>query len=322
MTPTSNPPPPSGDDYRRVEAALAFLEAHRQRQPELAEVAAEVGLSPFHFQRLFRRWAGVSPKRFLQYLTVEHAKELLDQQASLLDAALDSGLSGPSRLHDHFVSLEAVTPGDYKRRGEGLVIRYGCHATPFGPIFLATTERGICRLAFLPDADSESGLPPQPEPELLGSELLGPELKALAEQWPDAALEADQAATDRWARRLLDLQQRRPTEVTPLLVQGTNFQLQVWRALLRIPAGGAASYRQIAQAIGRPGAARAVGRAVGANPVALLIPCHRVIQALGPSTTYDWGGYRWGTIRKQALLGWEAARRELGAAPPAEGIQS
>lgn len=311
MTPPSTTPSAPDDDYRRVEAALAFLEEHRQRQPELAEVAAEVGLSPFHFQRLFRRWAGVSPKRFLQYLTVEHAKELLDQHASLLDAALDTGLSGPSRLHDHFVSLEAVTPGDYKRRGEGLTIRYGRHSTPFGPVFLAATERGICRLAFLPDEDGEAQrLDP-----------LEPQLEALAEQWPDAHLEANPEATARWARRLSDLQQRRSSEVTPLLVQGTNFQLQVWRALLRIPAGGAASYRQIAQAIGRPGAARAVGRAVGANPVALLIPCHRVIQALGPSSSYDWGGYRWGSVRKRALLGWEAARRELASDRPAEGLQ-
>lgn len=272
------------DDYRRVEAAIAFLDRELPQQPELAEVAAAVGLSPFHFQRLFRRWAGVSPKRFLQLLTVEHAKALLEEDASVLDAALDSGLSGPGRLHDHFVTLEAVTPGEFKRRGEGLEIAWGVHPSPFGPVFVAATGRGLCQAAFL----GFDGDPSEEEARL-------------ARSWSAATLRRDDDATGSWAARLFD----HGTGRTPLLVQGTNFQVQVWRALLRIPEGRVASYGQIARVVGRPRAARAVGAAVGANPVAVMIPCHRVIRGLGAA-----GGYRWGEHRKRALLGWEAARRE------------
>jgi AraC family transcriptional regulator of adaptative response/methylated-DNA-[protein]-cysteine methyltransferase len=240
-------------------------------------------LSEHHFQRLFTRWAGVSPKRFLQYLTVEHAKSRLDAARSVLNLAGEVGLSGPGRLHDLFVTLEAMSPGEYKTGGAGLDIRYGIHRSPFGPALLATTTRGVCGLHFLDDEDTGVSL--------------------LRKDWPHADLREDTAGTTELAHRIfMPLFSAAPRPLA-LLVKGTNFQVKVWQALLALSPGTVTTYRRLAQHIGAPRSARAVGNAVGANPVAWLIPCHRVIRESGNMTHY-----RWGPARKAAMLGWEAAR--------------
>lgn len=275
-------------DYERVAAAIRFIAESQTEQPSVESIAVAAGVSVSHCQRLFRRWAGVSPKRFLQFLTVQHAKSLLDESASVLDTSLQTGLSGPSRLHDHFVSVEAVSPGEYQRRGEGLEIRYGFHASAFGQVLLAVTDRGICGLAF---CDSE-GLPA--------------ELDRLARLWPGARLRQSDSETAGLASRLAVP----PDAAHPLslLVTGTNFQLKIWQALLRVPAGTVCTYGQLAQLAGQPGSARATGSAVGANHIALWIPCHRVIRSTGDS-----GQYRWGSTRKRAILAWESAQRSSAA---------
>jgi AraC family transcriptional regulator, regulatory protein of adaptative response / methylated-DNA-[protein]-cysteine methyltransferase len=272
-------------DYERIERALRFLDDNATRQPSLAEVARSVHLSEFHFQRLFRRWAGVSPKRFLQFLTVEHAKRLLEERRGVLETAYQAGLSGPSRLHDLFVTLEGVTPGDWKSRGAGMRIRYGVHDTPFGPALVAATPRGVCAIRFVAGGAED-------------------EIDRLAAEWPGAELVCDVAATAGLAREAF---RRESGAALPLYVRGTNFQLQVWKALLSVPEGAVVSYEELAERIGRPTAVRAVAGAVAANPVAylILIPCHRVIRKLGA-----FGDYRWGAARKRAILGWEAAQRE------------
>jgi AraC family transcriptional regulator of adaptative response/methylated-DNA-[protein]-cysteine methyltransferase len=270
-------------DYARIEQAIRYLERHYREQPRLEDVARSVHLSEFHFQRLFRRWAGISPKRFLQFLTVEHAKRRLEECRSVLEATYDAGLSSPGRLHDLFVTLEAVTPGEYKLRGAGLMIRYGFHETPFGTALVATTDRGVCALAFDDDGGGEA-------------------LEELRETWESARLAEDPRATAEAARRIFAREQGNERPL-PLFVQGTNHQVRVWQALLRVPAGALVTYETLAEAAGAPGSARAVGSAVGRNPVAFAIPCHRVIRKLGVM-----GGYRWGTARKQAILAWEAAR--------------
>ncbi len=285
-------------DYRRVEKAIRYLEANRADQPGLEELAEHVGVSPSHLHRTFQRWAGVTPKRFLQALTVEHARRALERSRSVLDAAYDAGLSGGGRLHDHFVSVEAVTPGEAKEGGRGLEIRTGVHASPYGPAFVAATDRGICFLAFL-----ESGAD---DDEAAG------ELRSL---WPEARIVEDPSATASLARRAFaPLRDEELDAPLPLHLKGTNFQVQVWRALLRIPEGEVVSYGRLAEAVGRPGAARAVGSAVGANPVSWLIPCHRVIRSVG-----ELGDYRWGPTRKRAMLGREMAgvspRPRPGEAP-------
>ena len=267
-------------DYERVGAAIRYIEQKRDRNPSLREIAASVHLSEYHFQRLFKRWVGISPKRFLQYLTVEHVKLLIDESRPLLDTAFEAGLSGPGRLHDLFVSAEAVTPGDYKRRGGGLTIRYGVHDSPFGHCMLAATGNGICWLSFF-NADHEDSL------------------DQLRQTYPEAVFVADTPAVEPFIGRIFG------TEAggrLPLYVEGTNFQLQVWKALLTIPPGAAATYRRIAEYIGKPSAARAVGNAVAANPVSYLIPCHRVIRESGIV-----GRYRWGSERKKAIIAYESA---------------
>ncbi|HEX9633456.1 MAG TPA: methylated-DNA--[protein]-cysteine S-methyltransferase [Gemmatimonadales bacterium] len=271
-------------DYHRVEAVIRFLEAHAGEQPSLQAAAQAVGLSEFHLQRLFRRWAGVSPKRFLQYLTVEHAKRALRDGLSVLAAAYEAGMSGPGRLHDLFVAVEAVTPGEYRSLGQALEIRYGLAPSPFGECFLAVTDRGICALEFVAEGGAEAPL------------------DRLRRSWPGARLVEDDERVAAVARRVFEPVTKRSAPVT-LLLKGTNFQLKVWQALLQIPAGAATSYGALAEAIDRPGSARAVGGAVGRNPIAYLIPCHRVLRESG-----RFGGYRWGTERKQVMLGWEAAR--------------
>jgi AraC family transcriptional regulator of adaptative response/methylated-DNA-[protein]-cysteine methyltransferase len=271
-------------DADRIRHAIEFLDQHAQRQPSLDEVAREVGLSPYHFQRLFKRWAGVSPKRFLQFLTVARAKEALREGKSALEASYDSGLSGPGRLHDLFIAAEAVTPGEYKDEGAGVDIRYGFHPTPFGDCLLALTDRGICGLAFAAD-DAERQIV----------------LDELRQRWGAAAINRDQAATAETAGQLFERPRGAPIT---LALKGTNFQIKVWEALLRIPPGTVVSYGDIARAIGHPDSYRAVGTAVGRNPIAYIIPCHRVIQSSGA-----FGNYRWGAARKRAMLGWEAAAR-------------
>ena len=271
-------------DYYRIEQALRYLQANHRRQPSLAEVAESVHLSEYHFQRLFLRWVGISPKRFLQYLTKENAKALLARSNSLLDVSLAVGLSGPGRLHDLFITCEAVTPGEYKVRGAGLTIRYGFHPTPFGESLLALTERGLCGLSFA-GPDSRQAL-----------------LADLQQRWGQAELVADPAATAPYAARIFALAHDPEAPPLQLYLSGTNFQLKVWQALLHIPAGELTTYGQIASALGSPKASRAVGSAVGDNPIAYLIPCHRVIRQAG-----GLGGYRYGLPRKQAILGWEQA---------------
>ena len=289
-------------DYQRIEAAIAYIAAHYRDAPALDEVAAAAHLSPFHFQRLFTRWAGVSPKGFARYLSLDHARALLRHEgASCLDAAYEAGLSGPGRLHDMFVRIEAMTPGEYGRGGAGLEIRYGFADSLFGEVIIAATHRGVCHLAFCDEANDGGG------------DARGTALARLRTVFPDAdispaarnkagispvgmgpaALAALAALNHDWSS---------PAEIR-LHLRATPFQMKVWEALLRIPMGRLASYGDVAAAIGRPGAGRAVGTAIGANPVAWLIPCHRVIRQSGES-----GGYMWGPARKQAIIGWESAR--------------
>lgn len=272
-------------DYEKIARAIDYLRSHSQQQPTLAEVARQVNLSEFHFQRLFSRWAGVTPKRYLQALTLEHAKQLLQSPSSVFDASLELGLSGQSRLYDHFVQLEAVTPSEYKSQGEHLTIRYGYHTTPFGEVFIATTERGICQMDFVQTNAFE-------EP-----------LARLQNSWPKAQLVADAVHTG----RVLDTVFSGSSKNAPLSiwVKGTNFQINVWRALLQIQKGSLATYSQIANTLDNPKASRAVGTAIGANPIALVIPCHRVIRQSG-----ELGGYRWGMTRKHAILVREMAATE------------
>jgi AraC family transcriptional regulator, regulatory protein of adaptative response / methylated-DNA-[protein]-cysteine methyltransferase len=282
-------------DYVRIEKAIRYLQREFRSQPDLAEVAAAVGVSEYHFQRLFRRWAGISPKRFVQYLTATHARALLRDSHSVLDAALRSGLSGPGRLHDLMVNVEAMTPGEVGRGGEGLRIAFGFHAGPFGECLIAATERGVCGMQFVGEADRAGAL------------------AELGDRWPHARLEEDASLTAAIHRRVFPAAagEAERTPVT-LLVRGTNFQIRVWEALLRIPVGAAVSYGQLAAAVGAPGAARAVGSAVARNPIAYLIPCHRVIRGSG-----EVGEYRWGSARKAAMLGWEASRAEARPTFPA-----
>lgn len=277
-------------DYHRIERAIRFLDRSAPVRPSLEQVAKHVGLSPYHFQRLFTRWAGISPKRFSQVLALEYAKERLRESRNLIDATYDAGLTSGGRLHDLFVTLEAVTPGEYRQEGAGLQITAGFHETPFGECLLAMTDRGICGLSF---------------PEGGRREALGD----LAGRWPGARITENARATASVARRVFRaLEVREPEGLVPLalLVRGTNFQVKVWKALLQIPVGSVASYEDVATAIGSPAAVRAVGTAVGRNPVAFLIPCHRVIRSTGAL-----GGYRWGLPRKQAMLAWETGRAGL-----------
>lgn len=272
-------------DYLRVEKALRYLEGRLRHQPSLKEVAEHVGLSPYHFHRLFKRWAGVSPKRFLQFLTVEHAKKLLEENNNILEATYDAGLSSPGRLHDLFVAVEAVTPGQFKTRGRGVEIVYGVHPSPFGRCLLATTERGISALSFIP----ASGLQ-----------------KAVADlqaEWEKARLRESPQTTRPLMDKIFSPGPDASKGPLNLFLKGTNFQIKVWKALLKIPPGFVCSYETVAGYLGEQGAARAVGNAVALNPVAYIIPCHRVIRKIGA-----FGGYRYGPSRKKAMVGWEAAR--------------
>ena len=275
------------EDYLRIEQAILYLEKNAVDQPELSEIAGAVGLSEFHFQRLFTRWAGISPKRFLQFVTKENARELLDRSENLLDTTVQVGLSSLGRLHDLFVTTEAVTPGEYKSRGAGLTIRYGFHATPFGQCLIGVTERGICQLGFIQTSEGEA-------------------LDEMVENWKQARVIEDYKATASLIEPVFDLNARGQNALH-LHLRGTNFQIKVWEALLQISPGSVTTYERIAKKIGQSGASRAVGTAVGHNPIAVLIPCHRVIRKLG-----EFGNYRYGTARKKALLVREYAGLDVG----------
>ncbi|MCA9948924.1 MAG: methylated-DNA--[protein]-cysteine S-methyltransferase [Anaerolineales bacterium] len=272
-------------DYERVAQAIAYVQANFRQQPSLDEIAGSVHLSKYHFQRLFKRWAGISPTQFMHYLTVEYAKERLAAADSVFDTALDSGLSGAGRLHDLFVTFEAMTPGEYKRQAAGLTINYGFHVTPYGDCLIATTDRGICALRFVEESFADT-------------------LVRLQAEWPQATFIESQQETAVIAQQIFYADSS--PKPLHLLLRGTNFQVQVWRALLQIPAGALVSYADVAAGIGHPTAARAVSGAIAHNPVGYLIPCHRVISKSGSTHKY-----RWGAVRKQALIGREAAQNSL-----------
>ena len=274
------------DDYYRIERAIRFIEENVDRQPELREIAAAANLSEYHFQRLFGRWVGITPKRFLQFLTKEHAKQLLAESRSLLDTAYESGLTGPGRLHDLFVACEAMTPGEYKKRGEGLRIDYGIHGSPFGDCLIARTPRGICHLSFLMDASPAESL------------------AMLQKHWGEAEIVESPTSTGELLADIFPQDFRRPPAPLHLILKGTNFQIKVWEALIRIPAGALVSYNDVARMIGQPKAVRAVAGAVANNRISFIIPCHRVIRKMG-----IFHNYRWGSARKKVMLGWEAGYR-------------
>ncbi|MBI3898778.1 MAG: methylated-DNA--[protein]-cysteine S-methyltransferase [Gammaproteobacteria bacterium] len=276
------------DDYTRIERAIHYLTQHAREQPRLEQVAAHIGLSDYHFQRLFSRWAGISPKRFLQYLTAEHARELLRASRSVLDVSFEAGLSSAGRLHDLTLAIHAAAPGDIKSGGAGLTLHYGVHSSPFGDCFIAVNERGICALEFLAPTSAAQAL------------------AHLKQTWPAASLKSSPARTAPTAKQLFSSKRHR-TAPLPLFVRGTNFQIKVWEALLRIPAGYVLSYEDVARYLDMPNATRAVASAVANNDIAFLIPCHRVIRKTGVI-----GEYRWGASRKQALLAWESAHSVKG----------
>lgn len=273
------------NDYERIATAIRFLEEHRHERPSLESVAAAVGLSPSHFHRMFSAWAGATPKDFLQCLTLSHARELLRSGENVLSASLEAGLSGPGRLHDLCVSLEAATPGEIKARGAGMAIRAGVAASPFGNCLLAETSRGICHLSFFDDR---------------GDAALA-ELKA---DWPLAEISSNDARARELAEQIFS--PAPPASPWKLHVRGTPFQLRVWRALLDIAPGTLVSYGKLAAHAGNSNASRATGTAVGSNAISYLIPCHRVIRETGIS-----GHYRWGSVRKRAILAWEGCRFEI-----------
>ena len=274
-------------NFSRVAAAIDYIKDNFKAQPGLEEVAEQIHLSPFHFQRLFTDWAGVSPKKFLQYISLEHAKKMLQEtQASLFETAIETGLSGSSRLHDLFVKVEGMTPGEYKNGGAHLSINYSYAASPFGPVLVATTDKGICHIAFADDEEAA--------------------FQALQQRFPNATYKQ---MVDRVQQNALHIFTHDWTHLDKikLHLKGTPFQLKVWETLLKIPAGQLATYGTIAQQIEQPKASRAVGSAIGSNPVAFLIPCHRVIQSNGSI-----GQFHWGSTRKTAMIGWEAAFTATG----------
>ena len=272
-------------DYLRVEKAILFLDKNFYRQPSLKEIAQSVNLSVYHFQRLFKRWAGISPKRFLQCLTIEHAKKVMEFSGNLLEITYEIGLSSAGRLHDLFVNIEAMTPGEFRKLGKHLQINYGFHPSPFGECFIAVTNRGICRLDFVAASNRKKLM------------------KDLKKQWHSAHVQENPAVTEPYINRIFG--SSTPNTALPLYLKGTNFQIQVWKAILNIPRGMIVSYEHIAEHIRRPKAVRAVSNATAHNPLAFVIPCHRVIRKTGAIS-----GYRWGLARKKAILVWEAESKE------------
>ena len=272
-------------DYERVRRIIAFISERWREQPSLEAIADHVGLSTTHVHHLFRRWAGLSPKAFLQALTLDNAKALLADSASVLDATYEVGLSGPARLHDLFVTHEAMTPGDYKAAGAGLVMRYGFHPSPFGEAVLIATDRGLAGLGFVDDGDRQAAL------------------ADLTRRWPKATYLEDEAATAPLAKRVFNPSQWQAEQPLRVVLIGTDFEVRVWETLLKIPMGRAVCYSDIANNISSPKASRAVGAAVGKNPISFVVPCHRALGKSGALT-----GYHWGITRKQAMLGWEAGQ--------------
>ena len=283
------------NDYERVASVIRFLDRHHTQQPDLATLAEAAGVSPFHFHRLFSSWAGVTPKDFLQCLTLEYAKQLLGRGDNVFDAAINAGLSGAGRLHDLCVTLEAASPGEMKTGGARLEINFGFAETPFGETLIAETRRGICHLSFVDQGGRNSAR------------------DLLVSQWPKAKLNRSDSRMDEVAAQIFD-RAAVPTANRPLraFVRGTEFQLRVWRALLQVPVGSLTTYSRLAEAIGQSRAARAVGSAVGANPIAFIIPCHRVIRETGAL-----GHYHWDPIRKRAIVGWELSPRDRAGAAAA-----
>lgn len=270
------------NDYQRIAAAIGYIHEHFIDQPNLDEVAAHIHVSPFHFQKMFKEWAGISPKKFLQYTSLQHAKALLEQNHTIADTAFETGLSGTGRLHDLFVNIEGMTPGEYRNGGASLTILYNMVQSPFGLLFVASTDKGICNIFFA--EDEVSGLA---------------ELRRL---WPKATIKMGRDAQQQLVQAFFSDDWDNLNQVK-LHLKGTPFQMKVWEALLRIPAGRLATYSSLAASIGSPKASRAVGSAVGDNPVAYLIPCHRVIRATGVL-----GDYHWGSTRKAAIIGWESGK--------------
>lgn len=275
---------PEGGDYEIVRRVIEKISLEYRSQPSLEELAKELGETPTSLQKLFTRWAGLSPKAFLQAVTLNHARHLLDGGMPLLEASLELGMSGPGRLHDLFVTHEAISPGEYKTRGAGLKIRYGWHLSPFGHALVMVTDRGLAGLAFADAGEREAAF------------------QDMRRRWPRGEYVEDVAATAPYARRIFDPARWHPDRPLHVVLIGTDFQIRVWQALLRIPIGRARAYSDIASEICTPAASRAVGAAVGANPLSFVVPCHRAIGKSGALT-----GYHWGLTRKRAILGWEAA---------------
>jgi len=271
-------------NFNRITEAIHYIQANFKNQPGLEEVAEKVNLSPFHFQRLFSEWAGTSPKRFLQYISLGYAKQLLKENQSLFDTAMETGLSGTGRLHDLFINIEGMTPGDYKNGGENLHINYSFTESPFGNVIVASTPKGICHLAFYEDE--------------------GAAIRNLQTQFPAANYKQIMDSAQQNALFIFNHDWNKIQQIK-LHLRGTDFQLKVWESLLKIPMGKLSTYGTIAKNVEKPNASRAVGTAIGDNPVAFLIPCHRVIQGSGAL-----GGYHWGVVRKTAMIGWEAAKIE------------
>lgn len=286
-------------DYDRVRRIIAFLTERSSRQPSLDDVAAHVGLSASHVHALFRRWAGLTPKEFLAAVTLDHAKRLLADQASILDAAYETGLSGPSRLHDLFVTHEAMSPGDWKRGAEGVVMRYGFHPSPFGEALAVITDRGLAGLGWVDvkDGPGRAATDGKPAGGREGS------LADMARRWPNADFVQDQDATAPYVAQAFDPKEWRADRPLRVVLIGSDFEVRVWETLIGIPLGKATTYSSIAAKLGKPNAARAVGAAVGRNPLSFVVPCHRVLGKSGSLT-----GYHWGITRKQAILGWEAGQ--------------
>jgi len=272
-------------DYDVVRRAIAHIRGHWRSQPEVEAIAEAAGVTPAELHHLFRRWAGLTPKAFLQALTLDHARALLRSSASVLDAAYEVGLSGPGRLHDLFVTHEAMSPGEWKSGGEGMTISYGFHPSPFGAALVMATPRGLCGLAFADPGQEKAAL----------DDMHG--------RWPKAAYAEDQPRTAALAQRIFDRKLWRADRPLRVVLIGTDFEVRVWETLMRIPLGCATTYSTVAGSLGAPKAARAVGAAVGKNPVSFVVPCHRVLGKSGDLT-----GYHWGITRKQAMLGWEAGR--------------
>ena len=289
-TSTSRDITPEGSDYETVRRVIEHLTLEYRDQPSLESIAAELGQSPTQLQKTFTRWAGLSPKAFLQAVTLDHAKRLLGQEGlPLLETSFEVGLSGPGRLHDLFVTHEAMSPGEWKAKGSGLEIRYGFHPSPFGIALAMITPRGLCGLAFSDEGGEREAF------------------EDMARRWPNARFTEDSAATAPYAGRIFDTERWRAEEPLRVVLIGTDFQVRVWEQLLQIPLGRAVTYSNIAQGIGQPTASRAVGAAVGANPISFVVPCHRALGKSGALT-----GYHWGLTRKRAMLGWEAG--EIGSA--------